>query len=413
MQYNVIIIGAGPAGLFAAQMISEQKNKICVLERNDKAGKKLLLSGSGQCNFTNNINITEFTKHYGDNGKFLNTSFRLFDNKACMSFFKQNGVDYTITESGKVFPQSMNSQDILHALMLKCQKNNVLVRYNSLVKHVSVCDNIFTVELNNGVRYFSKKLVFATGGQSYPKTGSDGIGFGLAKALGHTLVNPKPALTYIVSKKAASFDLSGISFKEIQAILLRDNKKIAQNIDSILFTHKGLSGPVILNMSRWIAINDSIIVNFLYPHSYEYIKELLAKEIPHRGKEEIVTYLKKYKLPKNFCNAICQLASIPKHTSCSNLTKKQREDLVNILTRCAFKVDSLGDLHVAMATAGGIYLKEINPTTMESRKHKGLYFVGEVLDIDGDTGGYNIQAAFSTAHLCSSHILSGKRNKKV
>ena len=208
-------------------------------------------------------------------------------------------------------------------------------------------------------------------------------------------------------KKAASLDLPGISFSEVQATLYRNNIKITQNIDSILFTHKGLSGPVILNMSRWMEANDSITVNFLYPYSYEDIRDLFAKEIPQRGKEEIITYLRNYKLPKSFCYAICKLATISEHTFCSNLTKKQRVDLVNILTRCEFTVDNLGGFNVAMATAGGIYLKEINPTTMESRKHNGLYFIGEVLDIDGDTGGYNIQAAFSTAHLCSKHIISG------
>ena len=157
-------------------------------------------------------------------------------------------------------------------------------------------------------------------------------------------------------------------------------------------------------MSRWMEANDSITVNFLYPYSYEDIRDLFAKEIPQRGKEEIITYLRNYKLPKSFCYAICKLATISEHTFCSNLTKKQRVDLVNILTRCEFTVDNLGGFNVAMATAGGIYLKEINPTTMESRKHNGLYFIGEVLDIDGDTGGYNIQAAFSTAHLCSKPV---------
>lgn len=406
MQYNVIIIGAGPAGLFAAQMISEKQDKICIIERNNEPGKKLLLSGSGQCNFTNHQSITEFTKHYGSNGKFLNTAFRLFDNKECMSFFKRNGVDYVVTENGKVFPKSMRSRDVLHALMLKCQKHNVQIKYNNLVTHIGLCDHIFTVELDNGVRYFSKNLIIATGGKSYPKTGSDGIGFKLAKDLGHTLVTPKPALTYIVSKKAAALNLAGIAFEKIELTLYKNNKKIAQNVDSILFTHKGLSGPAILNTSRLMDTNDSIIVNFLYPHTFESIRDLFAQEIPQKGKEEIITYLKNYKLPKSFCEAICQLASIPKHTPCAQINKKQRTDLVNLLTRCEFLVDDLGGFHVAMATAGGVSLKEVNPTTMESRKHKGLYFIGEVLDIDGDTGGYNLQAAFSTAYLCAAHILS-------
>ncbi|MDF2595230.1 MAG: hypothetical protein K0R69_1571 [Clostridia bacterium] len=406
MHYHTIVIGAGPAGLFVSQMLAKQNRKVLLLERNTKAGKKLLLSGSGQCNFTHDGDIDTFFDCYGDHGKFLKKALHTFDNKMCMKFFQRAGVDYQIFPNGKVFPKSMSAQTILDKLLLTCQLANVELKYNSLVNHIAVYDSLFAVETSQKERYLSDHIIIATGGKSYPKTGSDGTGYMLAEKLGHTIIEPRPALTDVRIKNHKLAHLSGLSFDQVEVTVWHENKKVIAYQDDLLFTHKGLSGPAILNASRWMAKKDQLTINFLYPSSYEETKSYFQQQLPSNGKEELITFLKKLKLPKSFCQLICEVLMIDEHTLCAKLSKKNREELVQMLTKCLFEIDELGGFHLAMATAGGVHLKEVNPTTMESRKQKGLYLIGEVLDVDGNTGGYNLQAAFSTAYLCAKSLNS-------
>jgi predicted Rossmann fold flavoprotein len=410
MHYKTIVIGAGPAGLFVSQMLAKQNQKVLLLERNAKAGKKLLLSGSGQCNFTHAGDITSFFECYGDHAKFLKKALLTFDNKMCMDFFQKHGVDYHAFSNGKVFPRSMKSEDVLNTLLLSCQRANAEIKYNSMAEQITVYDTVFTIETNHKERYFSDSVVIATGGKSYPKTGSDGTGYALAESLGHSIIKPKPALTDIRIKDKRFAVLSGLSFEKAEITIWHEGKKVNAYHDDLLFTHKGLSGPAILNASRWMNENDTVTVNFLYPRTYEQIKDYFIENVSENGKEELITFLKKLKLPKSFCQVICEILNVDEHILCAKLPKKSREAIVQMLTKCPFEIEALGGFHMAMTTAGGISLKEVNPTTMESRKQKGLYFIGEVLDVDGNTGGYNIQAAFSTAYLCAQSII-GKTKK--
>lgn len=409
MHYNTIVVGGGPAGLFAAQALAKKQKRVLLLERNKGAGKKLLISGAGQCNFTHAGDIVDFFSCYDDKAKFLKKALLAFDNKKTMRFFEEAGVAYTIFPNNKVFPKSMKSMDILNALIVQCQKANVEMIYNELVSHISVYDKIFTVETDSGKRYFSDQVVIATGGKSYAHMGSDGTGYLLAKNLGHHIIEPRPALTDVRLDENTFKVLSGVSAKQIEVTIWREQKKIKSYVGDLLFTHKGLSGPAIINSSRWMKSGDLLQVNFLYPKSYETIKAYFASEVAKRGKEEIITFLKQFELPRTLCQVLCQRISLDEHTTCAEISKKQREALVDQLTRCPFTIANLGGFHIAMVTAGGVHLKEVNPTTMESRKQKGLYFIGEVLDIDGDTGGYNIQAAFSTAALCAESIIQNKK----
>lgn len=409
MHYHTIVIGAGPAGLLAAQILARQHLKVLLLERNKKAGQKLLLSGSGQCNFTHSGPIDHFFNCYGDHAKFLKKALLTFDNQMCMDYFQKSGVNYHILPNGKVFPKSMDSKDILNSLLLNCQLANVEIKYRSVATHLTVYDHVFTVETIDQKRYFSDHIIIATGGKSYPNTGSDGLGYTLAENIGHHIILPKPALTDVRIKNQPFIQLAGLSFQNIELSIWRDHKKLVSYQGDLLFTHKGLSGPAILNTSRWIDKNDCLTINFLYPQSYEQTKTYFTNYFNEQGKEEMITFLKKLKLPKSFCHLACDLLEIDPHLLCAKLSKKNREALVQFLTKCPFEVDSLGGFHMAMATAGGVCLKEVNPSSMESRKQKGLYFAGEVLDIDGNTGGYNIQAAFSTAYLASQHILKKKK----
>ncbi|MGL4798839.1 MAG: NAD(P)/FAD-dependent oxidoreductase [Cellulosilyticaceae bacterium] len=405
VRYHTIVIGAGPAGLLAAGEIGKRNKKVLLLEKNKTAGKKLLISGSGQCNFTHDGEMAHFFEKYGEHHKFLKKAFSLYTNKDTMQFFTGYGVGFEIRENGKVFPITHKSQTILDALLLHCKKHNVQISYEKAVSGISVYDGVYTVETEDGGRYFSNHVVIATGGKSYPTTGSTGDGYSLAESLGHTIVEPKPALTYVTTQEKAFAEVSGIAYPEAFMSVWRDNKKLLERTGSVLFTHKGLSGPLILDSTRWIQAGDKIELNMMYPKTYEEVRKQFAQDIPPRGKQQIMTYLTKEQgIIKSVATVVCRLAGVEEDKVCARMSKEEREKLVTLLTKCPFNISGLGGYHIAMVTAGGIALKQVNPTTMESRKHQGLYFVGEVLDIDGDTGGYNIQAAFSMAYLCAKHL---------
>lgn len=409
MHYNTIIIGAGPAGLFAGIELGKLKKSVLILERNYKAGKKLLVSGAGQCNFTHEGDIKDLLPAYHEKSKFIKNALTAFDNKKVMKFFEEEGVPYQVMANQKVFPKSMNSEDILKVLLRNCQKYQVEILYGKLCKEITIYDEIFTVETEDGERYFSDHIVLATGGNSYAHLGSDGKGYALAAGLGHHIIEPRPALTDIRLKDTPYKEIAGVSVQHIELIIWRDSKKVKSYIGDMLFTHKGISGPAVINSSRWMKNGDLVTVNLLYPKTYEEIKREMTNTLSNRGKEEIQTYLKRYQLPKHLMQLLCEQIKLNEHTPCAQVSKEKREALVKILTRCPFQIELLGGFHIAMVTTGGVHVKEINPTTMESRKHKGLYFIGEILDVDAETGGYNIQAAFSTAYICAQHI--GKSNK--
>lgn len=404
MHYDAIIIGAGPAGLFLAQNLGKKNKKVLLLEKNSEAGKKLLISGSGQCNFTHGGSIDHFFECYGDHSKFIKKALTSFDNKASIQFFEKQGIESQTLENGKVFPKDMQSMSIRDGLLSACHKTNVTIKYHQTVTNIVVTTEGFSVQSENNQCYHARNVIIATGGKSYPKTGSDGSGYDLAKSMGHTIISPKPALTYVTIQEKVYAELSGIAFEKVNIIIWRGGKKVKEHMGSVLFTHKGLSGPGILDSSRWIEPGDNLTINFVYPKTYEILKAEFATEIPQRGTEEIGTFFKKGTLPKSFTQLILKVAEVDEHMPCARVSKVERERLISLLTKCPFSISGLGGYHVAMATAGGIHLKEVNPTTMESRKQKGLYFVGEVLDIDGNTGGYNIQAAFATAYICGQAI---------
>lgn len=408
MHYDTIIIGAGPAGLFAAQTLGRHGETVLVLERNHKAGRKLLISGAGQCNFTHQGPIESFFNCYQGQEKFIKKALLTLDNQKTIAFFEKMGVASHTSPNQKVFPKSMKSQDILDALIRACQIGNVMINYNQYVTDISIYDHTFTVETEKGERYFSNHVILATGGKSYKHLGSDGKGYELAQSMGHTIIEPKPALTDVRIASNPYKELSGISIPNIEYTLWRNKKKIRTCKGDVLFTHKGLSGPSIINHSRWMEAGDILLMNFLYPSSYEEIKTLFIETLPMRGKEELITFLRSFKLPKNLLQVLCAKEEIDEHIPCARVDKVMREKIVKMLTQYEFQIDSLGNFNIAMATAGGVHLKEINPTTMESRKQPGLYLIGELNNIDGETGGYNIQAAFSMGYLSAASILKNK-----
>lgn len=406
VKVDVIIIGAGPAGLFAAIESGGEERRVLVLERNPSAGRKLLISGAGQCNLTHEGDIKDFLNFYGDNGRFVKHSLFKFSNEDLMDFFKENGLQLICNESGKIFPETLKSSDVLDVLLNECRNRNVKIKYNQRVEEVSHNKekSFFYVKTEDG-EYKSKYLVIATGGKSYGNTGSTGDGYIFAKQLGHTVVKPAPALAPIYVKNYVFQELSGVSFENISITLWRSNKKIKSTDGDVLLTHRNISGPGILNFSRYVLPGDTIKINFVGAKSEEGFRSSFIERITSNGKLLVKTVLREFPLPKRFIDKLLEIVNLPEELKCAELNKKARNKLIEMLISFPMEVERLGDYHLAMATRGGVSLKEVSPKTMESRIVSGLYFAGEVLDIDGDTGGYNIQAAISMGRLAAESII--------
>lgn len=401
---DVVIIGSGPAGLFTGINIDGRKLDTVILEKKSSAGKKLLISGGGQCNITHSGNISDFLEKYGDKKRYLRNTLYGFTNEDLVEFFEKRGLEMEIEESGKIFPKTRKAEDVLNILLNGLKKNNVKVEYNTQVLDVEYKDKLekFIVK-TSGKNYEAKKLVIASGGKSYPNTGSTGDGFTIAEKFGHKIVKPKPVLTPIYVKDYSFKNLSGISVK-VGLSLWRDSKKIKETTGDMLFTHINLSGPVVLDFSRYVNHGDILKINFLHDKNKEFFRKEVIDSLQNYGSKYIKTFISDLNIPNRLGEKIIEISGIKKDKICAEITKDQREKLIENLTEMNLKVDRLGDYHLAMVTSGGIDLNEINRKTMESKFIKNLYFAGEVMDIDGDTGGYNIQWAFSSGFAVGRFI---------
>jgi hypothetical protein len=399
-QTDVIIIGAGPAGLFTA--IHCKNQKVIVLEKNSVPGKKLLISGTGRCNLTHDCKLSDFFDHYGENDRFLKTALHTFTNTDLIRFFNDHGLETVVDKNAKVFPASQKASDVLQVLLDSCKRNKIEIACNQQVVEVAKTETEFEIKTNSTL-FQSKFLVITTGGMSYPTTGSTGDGYHFAKQLGHSVVPPKPSLSPVFIRDYTMASISGVSVQNKAVYLYRANKKISENRGDIGFTHKGLSGPGILDFSRHIMSNDVLKVNFADINPDEF-RNLLIKAAEKDGKSAIQTFLKRYDLPRSLVLFILQSIKIDAETRLADITKVQRNQIIAAFCEYPFTVEKVGGFNMAMVTAGGVSLEEVNSKTMESKLVHGLYFAGEVLDIDGDTGGYNLQAAFSTGCLVGNLI---------
>lgn len=405
-QYDIIIIGGGPAGLFSAIMCASSKKKVAVLEKNKSCGRKLLITGAGKCNLTQAGDIDHFFECYGKNAKFLKPALLTFTNYDLLQFFQELGMKFTTQENGKIFPASLRAQDILNLLLSECQRLKIDVFTESEVNSLTQEDLVFTLKTNKDT-YFSQHVIVATGGMSYPHTGSTGDGQRFAKGLDHKITPMKPGLTPLKIKNYALSDLSGQSFEHLTYTLWRQGKKVGTYHGDVLLTHSGVSGPGILNPSRYMQSKDVIKLNFVGGDP-EAFRQGFTKLLTNNGKTLVKTVVRQLDLTRRFSDKILELAEIQDDLKCAELKKKQRNDLLALLTEYDMEIKELGSYQMAMVTVGGVSVKDIYPKTMESRKVKGLYFAGEVLDIDGDTGGYNLQAAFSMAYLAAKSFHSSK-----
>ena len=402
-KYDVIIIGGGPAGLFAAIMCANKKQRIALIEKNKSCGRKLLMAGAGKCNITQAGDIHHFLTCYGANAKFLKHALLSFQNEELLNFFRKRGLEFITTEKGKVFPKSLKSQDVLNVLLEECRRRSIEIHYESAVESLVKEEDLFHLQTAKGT-FESSVVVVATGGLSYPHTGSTGDGLVWAKTLGHKIVPTKPALTPLKIKNYELSDMSGTSFEELSYTLWRGGKKIGAYQGDFLLTHTGVSGPGIINNSRYMQSGDVIKCNFVGAESIDEFRSQLTKKLNNGGKTLVKSMVRELNLTKRFADKLLELCGIDENLKCAELNKVTRQKLLTTLTEYEMEVKELGGYHVAMVTTGGVSLKDIKQKTMESKKISNLYFIGEVLDIDGDTGGYNIQAAMSMAYIASKAI---------
>ncbi len=400
--FDAVVIGAGPGGLFCALHAAASKRRVLLLEKNSRPGAKLLLAGSGQCNITHAGDIRQFPRHYGaaDHGRFVRPALMALTNDQLIRFFSDRGLGMVTEENGKVFPTTRRSSDVLAVLLDECGKQGVILRCGEPVQSVSRDGSGFTITTGSA-RYHAKAVVIATGGESYPKCGTTGDGYRLAAGLGQPVTETTPALTPLIIRDYPFGSLAGMSFEQMPFSIWRDNKKVAGYLGDVLFTHAGLSGPGILDASRDVRSGDEIRLSFVGTLRREEFAADLATRAPENPGWFIGTLIAKYPIPERLIRQLIRISGIPERLTCAHFPADLRSRLVTNCTALPLTIASKGDFPIAMVTRGGIALPAVNPRTMESRIVPGLFFAGEVLDIDGDTGGYNLQAAFSTGFLAA------------
>jgi len=404
--FELIIVGGGAAGLFLAATLPDQlQGKTLLLDQNSLLGAKLLLSGGGMCNLTNTDAPVDFLTHFGSPAqeRFLKPALMNFTPQDCHRWFEQKGLPLSTREDGKVFPQSQKASSLVDFLRAEALSNRVeIVRAEKTVALIKEKVG-YSLTTASGKGFMGKRVALCTGGKSYPTTGSDGSGYDLARSLGHKIVEPTQALVGVHIEAYPFQNLAGNSLKNISVDFFHEgeSKSYLRARGDLLFTHQGLSGPVILNHARYIRKNDSLYVSLFPVENKEETRSQLDQLIIDQKNDPLSAVLKGQGMNKSLSRSLLHVLELEPTTKCGELLKKKRKDLLTHLLNFPFKVSRKGHFSSAMATAGGVALPEVNRANMESRLHGDLFFAGEILDLDGDTGGYNIQAAFSMAALIS------------
>ncbi|KAJ52511.1 hypothetical protein BD780_001828 [Clostridium tetanomorphum] len=403
---KVIVIGGGPAGMMAA-ISASTKHDVTLIEKNDKLGKKLFITGKGRCNVTNKKDISEFFEYIPGNSQFLYSSLYTFTNENVIEFFEKLGIKLKVERGDRVFPNSDKSSDIIKALEKELHNRGVKIILNNKVAEVMVNNNIITsVKLKNNDTIKGDYFIIATGGASYPQTGSTGDGYKFAQNLGHSIVDLKPALVPLEIQEEWVKQLQGLSLKNIElSIKNSKNKVVFSEFGEMIFTHFGISGPIVLSASRFIKNNENFkaVINLKPALTSEELNKRIQKDFAKYINKDFKNSLEDL-LPKKLIDIIINLSNICENKKVNSITKEERKRLVYLLQNLELKVKGLRPIDEAIITAGGVNVKEIDPSTMKSKIIDNLYFAGEVLDVDAYTGGYNIQIAFSTGHLAGVMI---------
>lgn len=402
MKKQVVIIGGGAAGLCCGGFAGQAGLKVTILDKNANPGRKLLITGKGRCNVTNNCEADEFMKNVRSNPRFLFSATSAFPPQATMELFEGLGVPLKTERGRRVFPVSDQASDVRDALVRFAKGNGCLFRQKTSAQEI-LCEgnHVQGVRLTSGEVVPADCVVVATGGLSYPLTGSDGDGYRMAQELGHTVVEQKPSLVPLVTQEGWCAKVMGLSLKNVTLTLIGPKgKPVYQELGEMLFTHFGVSGPLVLSASSYIKGD---------PKTYQLLIDLKPGLTPQQLDARLLRDFGEFKnkdfsnaldklLPKKLIPVMVELSGIPGATKVNEVTKEQRGRLAALVKGLPLTIKGLGPMEEAVITAGGVSVKEIDPKTMESKLVKGLYFVGEVLDVDAFTGGYNLQIAWETAY---------------
>lgn len=420
---KVIVIGGGPAGIMAAISSAKYGNEVIILEKMNMLGKKLLITGKGRCNITSSLPIDEFIKNIPGNGMFLYSSFNHFDNQDIINMLKEEGVEVKIERGNRIFPVSDQAKDVQLALLNILKKLNVKIKTNVKAEHIVVKDGKASAVICNvngeEKKIDADKIIIATGGKSYPATGSTGDGYKLAEEVGHHITKIKPSLVPLVSTqkdKELCKKLQGLSLRNVN-IKIKDatnGKVIYEDFGEMLFTHFGVSGPTILSGSAHLLRyknvdellkegNIKLFIDLKPALSEEKLDDRILRDFSEEKNKAFKNSLEKL-LPKKMIDVVIELSKIDPNKKVNEVTKKERESLVKTLKNFNIEIGGFRPIEEAIVTSGGINIKEINPKTMESKIVEGLFFAGELIDVDAYTGGFNLQIAYSTGYTAGMEM---------
>ena len=401
---QVLIIGAGAAGLMAAATAAEAGAQVTVLEKMNAPGRKLLITGKGRCNITNACDIPELIKNMPGNGRFLHSVYRAFNNHDLIAWLNRHGVETKIERGGRVFPVTDKAADVVSAFVRVLGKYDVRLLTGQSVRRLTFTDGRITGADTDQATYMADAVIITTGGASYPGTGSSGDGYKLAKQAGHSVTAIKPSLVPLEVSEEWIGELQGLSLKNVAATALVNGKKVADDFGEMLFTHYGLSGPIILSLSKFVAEalergeQDVMIeINLKPALTAETLDKRIQRDWEKFSRKQVKNSLGEL-LPAKLIPVIIDLAFLDPEKFINQITKVERQRMLHLLQHFSLSITRTRPVSEAIVTAGGVSIKEVNPATMESKLVDNLYFAGEVLDIDGYTGGYNLQAAFSTGY---------------
>lgn len=407
---RVVVVGAGPAGMMAAIAAAEHEGSVLLLEKMPRAGRKMMITGKGRCNVTSADDPADIIKNIAGNGRFLNSVIRAFDNAAVMAFFENVGVPLKTERGNRVFPQSDRAVDVVDAMMRRLRDLHVELRTNTHVRALVVTDGaIRGVRLESGDTVAADAVVLAVGGASYPLTGSTGDGYAMARDAGHHIVPIFPALVPLCTAEGWVRDVQGLSLRNVRAALYSAGKKQAEEFGEMMFTHFGVTGPIILRLSRRAAelMNggaDTLTLNLnLKPAlSYEVLHARIERDFSKYERKQVRNGMIDL-LPKRLIDIVLGAAQISPERTTGQVSAKERNRLAQTLQALLLTITGTRPLAEAIVTAGGVETREIDPRTMASKIVRGLYFAGEVVDVDGFTGGYNLQAAFSMGYAAGKY----------
>lgn len=408
---RVVVIGGGAAGLMAAVIAGREGAKVTLLEKMNYVGKKMGITGKGRCNITNACDMSDFIKNTPGNGKFLYGAYERFTNEDLLQLLHDAGLETKVERGSRVFPASDSALDVRNTFMKLMKHYGVDVHLEEPVKKLLIDDGVVTGVVTDKETYHADAVVIATGGKSYPATGSTGDGYILAAQVGHKITDIRPSLVPIVTEESWVKDLMGLSLRNVELSVVAKNKVQAKMFGEMMFTHFGITGPIVLSLSHTVGKlmrkknigTIGLDINLKPALSPETLDKRLQKDFDLYSKKQLINGMKDL-LPSRLIPLIIELAGIDPQKPINQISKEERQQIGYMLQHMPLTVKGLRPVEEAIVTAGGISLKEFNPKTMESKLVKGLYGAGEVLDIDAFTGGYNLQAAFSTGYVAAMHI---------